>query len=101
MDIGCIKIDAEFNEKDIILGARKTIMNNNRPPIFFETHHDQDAMKNEIIDLLTSNGYTTFKEEGEKDKTNWYMILATADEDTESEEEEEDLLDHDGLKSIE
>ena len=65
------------------------------------SHHDQDARKNEIIDLLTSYGYTTFKEEGEKDKTNWYMILATADEDTESEEEEEDLLDHDGLKSIE
>lgn len=58
-DIGLIKIDVEGNEYNVIKGGVKTLIQNNFPPILFESWADERGQrKDELLDLFTELGYT-------------------------------------------
>jgi FkbM family methyltransferase len=67
-NIGFIKIDVEGHERNVLLGAKKTLKANNYPPILFESwtpgehvHHDIDyvtKLRNELFDTIKGFGYT-------------------------------------------
>lgn len=61
-NVGLIKIDVEGSEYDVILGAEKTIVENDFPPILFEMHPEGEwgetnERRDKLIRLIKSFGY--------------------------------------------
>jgi FkbM family methyltransferase len=60
-DIGCIKIDVEGFEKEVLLGARDTLKRSGYPPIVFESWCPWDktteTVRQELFDCLHGFGY--------------------------------------------
>ena len=68
-NINFIKIDVEGHEKDVLEGGIQTIINNNYPPILFESwdeHHEKEGkpslkLKEELFYFLNNLGYKITK----------------------------------------
>lgn len=68
-NVNFIKIDVEGHEKDVLEGGRQTIINNNYPPILFESwdeHHESQGkpalkLKEELFSFLNSLNYRIIK----------------------------------------
>jgi FkbM family methyltransferase len=70
-NVGFIKIDVEGHEKNVLLGAKETLKNNNYPPILFESwapgehsHHDIEyvtKLRDDLFKTVKSFGYTIIK----------------------------------------
>jgi len=68
-NINFIKIDVEGHEKEVLEGGKQTIINNNYPPILFESwdeHHESQGkpalkLKEELFGFLASLGYNIIK----------------------------------------
>jgi FkbM family methyltransferase len=68
-NINFIKIDVEGHEKEVLEGSVQTIINNNYPPILFESwdeHHEQNGypalkLQKELFEFLSGLGYNIVK----------------------------------------
>jgi hypothetical protein len=60
-DIGCIKIDVEGFEKEVLLGARETLKRSGYPPIVFESWGAwkgvSESIRTELFACLNEIGY--------------------------------------------
>ena len=94
-NIGVIKIDAEFSEKNILEGARETILLNRHPPIFYKTWTAKtcpfaDENRAEVDLFLEKMGYNKFEYNNGPKKDVYDMVLATKEDEDEDDEEEEE-----------
>jgi len=75
-DIGCIKIDVEGFEKEVLMGARDTLKRNGYPPIVFESWGPwkvgSEGLRQDLFDYLREIGYTIAQLLGAQD-----MFVAT------------------------
>lgn len=79
-NIGCIKIDVEGFEKEVLIGGRETLQRNNYPPILFESWGSwkekegipADTIRNDLFQYIESIGYQIQTISGAQD-----MFLAT------------------------
>ena len=77
-NIGCIKIDVEGFEKDVLMGARDTLRRNGYPPFIFESwgawrHDVSPTLRSELFDYIqTELGYRIVELSGAQD-----MFLAS------------------------